>query len=72
MVTSGQLTLCLGKVERTTVGLGITSYEEGEETYQCWDMTLEDEPAPRTCLCLNDSADLHRASEDNGGDETEA
>ena len=72
MITGCQLALCLGKVERTTVGLGITCHEEHEEGDDGGNMTTEDEPVPRTGLCLHDTRHLHRACEDDGCDKAEA
>ena len=72
MVTGCQLALCLSQVERATVGLGVTSYEEYEESQDGRHVALDDEPAPRTDLSLNDAAHLHGACEDYGRDKAEA
>ena len=72
MVTCRQLTLSLSHVERATVGLGITGNEEHEEGDDGRDMPLKDEPLPRTCLCLNNTAHLHGTSQDDSGNQTEA
>ena len=70
MVTGSKLTLSLSKVERSTVSLGVTSYEENEERDDCRNVAFEDKPSERTCLCLNDAAYLHCACEHNGCDKT--
>ena len=72
MVACGQLALGLGQVERATVGLGVAGDEEHEEGHAGWHMSLDDEPVPRSGLCLDDAAHLHRAEEDHGRDVAEA
>ena len=71
MITSGQLTLSLSQVERTTVSLSVTCYEEYEESKDSWNMTLDDQPVPSTSLSLNDTAHLHGAGKNNCRNQTE-
>ena len=71
MVAGCKLALGLCQVERATVGLGVASHEEHEEGDDCRDVSLEDEPAPRACLCLDDAADLHCAGQHHGCDKAE-
>ena len=56
MITCSQLTLCLSKVERTTVSFGVSCYKEHEESYDGRNMSLEDKGPPRSGLSLNDAA----------------
>ena len=72
MMTGCQLTLGLSHIKRATVGLSVTCDEEHEEGYQRRDMTLEDEPLPRTCLSLYDTTHLHRTCQDHSCNQTEA
>ena len=72
MITGCELALCLGKVERTTVGLGVTGNEEHEEGDDGGNVAAENQPVPWTGLCLHDARHLHCASQYHCRDETEA
>ena len=52
MVAGGQLTLSLSHIERATVSLSVTGNEEYEEGDDGRNVSLEDEPFPRACICM--------------------
>ena len=72
MVSGGQLTLSLSHIKRATVGLSVTCNEEHQEGDDSGDVTLEDEPAPRPRLSLNDTTHLHRTRQNHSRNQTEA
>ena len=46
--------------------LNVTVDTENEESDDSRDMTLDDEPSPRTCLYTDDVTELHGATKDDG------
>ena len=72
MVTGSQLTFSLSQVKRTTVGLCVTGDKEHDESDDGRNVTLNDQPFPRTCLRLDDATELHSAAKHHCRDHAQA
>ncbi len=71
VVAGGKLALCLSQVEWATVGFCITCNEENDECNKRGDVALEYEPAERTVLRVDYTADFHCANKNASGNQAQ-